>query len=175
MAVGLLVFLSGSLILAVLWRRHLARPGSHGFFRYFAFVFLIGLTLLNGRAWLVDPLAGRQLVSWALLLSSAVLALVAGRTLRRLGRPASGIEPTTALVTSGIYAYIRHPLYASLLLLTTGVWLKDVTGPSTALFVLSWASVAATALAEEKELRGQFGGAYDAYSRRTKRFFPGIW
>ncbi|MCK7540462.1 MAG: hypothetical protein MZV63_61010 [Marinilabiliales bacterium] len=34
-------------------------------------------------------------------------------------------EKTTELVTSGIYRYIRHPMYSSLLLLAWGIWLKQ--------------------------------------------------
>ena len=81
---------------------------------------------------------------------------------------------TTALVTTGIYAHIRHPLYASLLLLAAGAWLKDIGWASTGLAVAAWVATVATALAEEGELRRQFGEAYEVYSRRTRRFLPGI-
>ncbi len=36
------------------------------------------------------------------------------------------MEETTALITSGLYRYIRHPLYLSLILGGFGVMMKDI-------------------------------------------------
>jgi protein-S-isoprenylcysteine O-methyltransferase Ste14 len=103
------------------------------------------------------------------------LAAAAGRQLRVGGRPISGIEPTTELVTDGIYRYLRHPLYISLLLLVVGVWLKNVSWASTAWGVGSGVAVWVTARREEAELGAQFGEAYRAYRARTKGYVPWVW
>jgi protein-S-isoprenylcysteine O-methyltransferase Ste14 len=86
----------------------------------------------------------------------------------------TGIEPTTALVTDGIYAHVRHPLYLSLVLLAAGIWLKDVTWAAGGWAVGAVAAILATAWAEEGELVAQFGEAYRAYRRRVRAFVPGI-
>ena len=77
----------------------------------------------------------RQLASWALPLTSLLLAAHGFYLLRRVGKPDRsiedatrlGIEKTTRLVRSGAYRYIRHPLYASLLALAWGAFLKAPT------------------------------------------------
>ena len=73
------------------------------------------------------------IISWILLVTALVPLGFGVRSLTARGKPARqragepqllGFEKTTALVTSGIYAYIRHPLYSSLLLLAWGVFFK---------------------------------------------------
>jgi protein-S-isoprenylcysteine O-methyltransferase Ste14 len=80
------------------------------------------------------------------------------------------VLPTQALVTSGIYQYLRHPIYAGDVLLLFGLelalnsWL--VLGV-VAIFVVALRQ----ALAEEKLLARTFPG-YGAYCAQTKRFLP---
>jgi len=169
-----IVFVAGALGLVVIGRRHLTRPDHHGFWRVWGFIALLGLVCQNARVWFVAPWAAGQLASWSLLILSGMVAFTAGRQLRVLGRPLSGIEPTTALVTDGIYAHVRHPLYVSLLLLVVGSWLKDVTWAASGWAVAAAAAILATAWTEEKELVAQFGEAYRSYRRQVRGFIPGI-
>jgi protein-S-isoprenylcysteine O-methyltransferase Ste14 len=81
-------------------------------------------------------------------------------------------EKTTDLVTSGIFRYIRHPMYSSLLFLTWAIWLKHplwYTLP--AALAGSWL-LWLTARRDEKECLAFFGGKYGEYMKGTKRFIP---
>lgn len=80
------------------------------------------------------------------------------------------------LVTQGVYAHVRHPMYASFLL-----W-----GVTQALLIPNWIAglaglVAVLALyavrqsREETMMRDTFGAEYDAYCARTKRLVPGVF
>ncbi len=42
-------------------------PGSHGFYRFFAWELLLALFVLNVRKWFYRPFTPHQLVSWLLL------------------------------------------------------------------------------------------------------------
>ena len=114
-----------TLFLFYLSRRALRKVGSHGFYRFFAWEALLVLIFLNADAWFKDPLSWYQDISWVLLIISLILAAEGFRLLRRMGGHHAlredptlmGFEKTEHLVTSGLYAYIRHPLYGSLLLL----------------------------------------------------------
>jgi len=172
MIVELIVFLVGAAALAFVFRPYLTLPGRHEFWRLWAFVGILGLVCLNARSWFVDPGRLGQLVSWILLVLSAVLAAVAGGQLRRGGRPEGGIEPTTTLMTEGIYRYLRHPLYLSLLLLAAGVWLKSVSWASTAAAAATVLAIGQTIRAEENELEVQFGEAYSDYRARVRGIIP---
>jgi protein-S-isoprenylcysteine O-methyltransferase Ste14 len=81
-------------------------------------------------------------------------------------------EKTTALVTTGIYAYIRHPLYSSLLLLTWGIFFKVLSFPGTALTLVATTFLIATAQIDEQECIRFFGNEYQEYMQKTKRFIP---
>lgn len=77
-------------------------------------------------------------------------------------------------MTAGVFKYVRHPLYSSLLLLAWGVFLKRPSGPAGGLALCATALLVATAKAEESENRRYFGTAYDVYMRDTKMFIPFI-
>ncbi len=174
------VFVAVSIPIIWVSRRSLRYPTSHGFSRFFAFEAILALIVLNAPYWFRDPFGGRQLVSWLLL--SVSLAFVAWGfvLLRRLGgfhpaaeaSPAFEWESTGRMVTTGIYHYIRHPMYSSLLLLAWGALLKSVT--ATTLVLAAGASIAlfATAKTEEAENLARFGEEYREYMMRTRRFVP---
>ena len=84
------------------------------------------------------------------------------------------IHGSEGLVTTGLYRYIRHPLYASLILFAAGVLLKQITWVGLVLFVLTIISLILTAKVEEKEVIKKFGEAYEMYMGKTKMFIPFI-
>lgn len=84
----------------------------------------------------------------------------------------AGFEKTTALITGGIYAHIRHPLYSSLLLLAWGISFKAPSLPGVLLAHVSTTFLIATARADEAECIRFFGDEYQEYMRTTKRFIP---
>jgi protein-S-isoprenylcysteine O-methyltransferase Ste14 len=112
---------------------------------------------------------GLALAAGGLLL--AVGGLVGlGRALTPFPHPRAGAQ----LATHGIYRFVRHPVYAGLLVGALGwalAWLS-VAG------VVYWALVAVffdrKARREERWLRGRFP-EYAAYERRVRRFVPGIY
>lgn len=77
------------------------------------------------------------------------------------------------LVTEGIYAHTRNPMYLGNLMIAGGICL--VYGSpwmylgAFGFFLLVYLSITR---AEDRYLRGQFGDEYDAYCRVTNRFWP---
>ncbi len=179
---GIFVIASAAMV-RVSWRS-LGAPRSHGFYRFFGFELLFILILLNAPHWFREPLSARQLVSWALLAASLGLAIEGFRLLRKLGKPVRvtardgpllRFENTTALVTSGAYRCIRHPLYASLLAGAWGAFLKHPSLMSAGLALSASGFFVTTALAEERENLARFGPAYAAYMKTTRRFVPFVF
>lgn len=177
----LIVFVVLSAGLAYLSRASLRVPRSHGFYRFFAWEFILALVLLNIKQWFRDPLSIHQLASWFLLASTFIpgvpgihLLITQGRpeTQRRDDVPLIGIEKTTQLVTSGVFKYIRHPLYCSLFLLAWGAFFKDPSWAGGGLALAATVFLLATASVEESENIRYFGAAYRVYMRKTKMFIP---
>ena len=166
----------------ILWvsRRSLRHPRSHGFFRFFAFESILALMVLSAPRWFAHPLATWQILSWGLLSTSLVLVVWGFLNLRGQGgfRPGAEVstsfawENTGRLVTTGIYRYIRHPMYASLLFLAWGTVLKTVSPATLGLGAVASLALAATAKAEEAENVARFGQEYRDYMARTRRFVP---
>jgi protein-S-isoprenylcysteine O-methyltransferase Ste14 len=95
-----------------------------------------------------------------------------------LGRRFSGlvaIQPGHTLVTSGVYGVIRHPSYLGLLINALGWALAFRSGVGVLLTTLLVPPLLVRIRAEEKLLRDQFGGEYEAYCRRTWRLIPGLY
>ncbi|KAI9064434.1 hypothetical protein FKP32DRAFT_639816 [Trametes sanguinea] len=127
-------------------------------------------------------LAGSVLVT-----AGALLRISCHRTLGRLFQWQSTVEPDHELITIGPYAYVRHPSYTALVLLTVGTsltllspgsyahetrllttgWGKAVVGG-----LIAWLGTVTGALIlrigeEEEELQKKFGAEWRAWAKRT--------
>lgn len=115
-----------------------------------------------------------RLVGLALCAAGIGLAILARAYLDRSRQMSGSDAVIPALVTTGPYAEIRHPLYSGLLLAMLGsaiaqslLWLLPliVYGP---LFILS-------ARREEELLLREFSERYAAYRSRTKMLLPFVF
>lgn len=176
-----IIFLVGSSILIALSWKPLHHPGSHGFYRFFAWEAILALFLTNASFWFYKPFAWNQIIAWTLLLLSLMPLVFGVHSLRTRGKPAEQrdgdpslltFEKTTTLVTSGVYRYIRHPLYSSLFLLAWGIFFKSPSWLGAFLVITASLFVFATARADERECTQFFGAAYREYMKKTKRFIP---
>lgn len=170
-----------ALLLLGLSRRALRDPRSHGFFRLFAFQAILLLLWSNLPYWFVDRYAPHQLLSWSLLFTALyllghglyLLRVRGGHAPERQHEQANfAFENTARLVADGLYGYIRHPLYASLLLLTWGLFWKHPALATLPAALLGSLALVATARVEERENLRTFGEHYRDYMRRTRMFVP---
>jgi len=177
----IIVFLLGTGLLIYVSRASLRFTRSHGFYRFFAWELILVLFLLNVDVWFVNPFAWYQLIAWTLLFASLVPLISGVRALRDRGKPDGGrrkdpsllaFENTSQLVTTGVYGYIRHPLYSSLLLLTWGIFFKSPGWLGLSLSIGTTLLLLATARADEAECIRFFGEPYRDYMGRSKRFIP---
>lgn len=174
------IFLSVSILIVWYSRNALRKPDTHGFYRTFAFETILLLILLNIRYWFTKPFQWYQIVSWLLLIFSLVMVYEGFCLLKKAGDPDSSredsslidFEKTTKLVTVGVYARIRHPLYGSLLFLAWGTFFKHLSWPGLSLVMVATTFLVFTAKAEEKENLIFFGDTYRGYMKKTKMFIP---
>jgi len=155
------------------WRYAILNPRAQGPYRFVAFEGITAIVLLNYRVWFADYLSPLQIISFAALMIAAYLPLAGMLALRNYGKPGEHFEYTTELVTTGVYRFIRHPMYASLLFLAIGSYLKQpLDPPGAVIFVITVAAVLMTAKAEEQDLVAAFGERYVDYMKKTARFVP---
>jgi len=105
---------------------------------------------------------------WVLYLSHAALG--------KNWTPVLAIQKEHTLVTSGIYAYIRHPMYATHILWAIAQVLmlhNWIAGYS--FFVVMIPHYLVRVGREEKMLQDHYGQKYKDYAERTGRIFPKLW
>lgn len=153
---------------------------SHGFYRFFSWECILWLLVSNYKFWFENAFSIRQIFSWIFLFIGAYLVIAGVIWLKKAGKPAKTrdeealfeFEKTSELVDTGIFKYIRHPLYSSLIFLTWGIFLKNPTNQLFIVSVLSTAFLYSTAIFDEKECIKYFGDKYREYMKHTKRFIP---
>jgi len=166
-------------IIMVSWRT-LFNIKSHGFYRFFSWECIVWLFATNYKYWFDNPFTIEQIFSWTFLIISGYLIIVGVILMKKIGKPDKKrtqktlyqFEQTTELVEKGIFKYIRHPLYSSLLFLTWGIFLKNPTFELLFVTLLSTLFLYLTAIFDEKECIIFFGDKYTEYMKRSKRFIP---
>jgi protein-S-isoprenylcysteine O-methyltransferase Ste14 len=170
-----ILFIFGSIVIIRISIPSLRQPGSHGFYRFFAWQIILGMFFLNLDSWFDHPLAWYQILSWIFLITSLIPIIYGVIMLRTVGKPTDELEATTRLVTTGIYRILRHPLYASLFYLAIGIFFKSPSLLDGFLVVVAVAFLYATARADEAECLVKFGEEYAVYMKRTKMFIPFVF
>jgi protein-S-isoprenylcysteine O-methyltransferase Ste14 len=183
MGTGLAAFF---LALSVARRRMGGRGGEAGAKRSALSVFgiliqmlgfiVVGIGPLRVELPPTSPLALGEGAGVLLLVGFSLIAFIAAS--RAMGRNWSLVARTREdheLVTWGPFAWVRHPIYSALfvqllgLSLAFGHWRGLIIGVP-----LYWLGTWLRVIEEERLLRAEFGGDYDAYAARVKRFVPGL-
>jgi protein-S-isoprenylcysteine O-methyltransferase Ste14 len=141
-------------------------------------VLLVGLWLLGGSGDFALPfwLKGAM---WAMALGGVVLALAGlreydgsrflGTWQLRHGVGANEDEPDEPLVTAGLHAYVRHPLYTAAFLLLWGL-AQSPLGLATAVWGSLYLLIGTWF--EERKLLRRYEADYRAYRARVPAFIP---
>lgn len=117
------------------------------------------------------PTAVRAGLGAVLAILGIVIAVAGFRQFRKAGTNVRPDQPTTALVTSGVYRYSRNPLYLALTLVYAGIavaadnlWALAFLLP--ALVVMRYGVIAR----EEVYLERKFGDDYRRFKARVRRW-----
>lgn len=181
--IQVVIFFLGTISLIIISRKSFRSFKVHGFYRFFVFEFSLVLVLLNVPYWYVNSFSLQQIFSWVLLLISIYLIIQSIFFLKKMG--GSNIrendfanykfENTANLVKDGVYKYIRHPMYGSILFLCLGALLKNISVITVLLIIIIILFLILTAKVEEKENINFFGISYIEYMKKTKMFVPYIF
>lgn len=95
-------------------------------------------------------------------------------TFRGRGTPAP-IDPPRELVVTGLYRYVRNPIYVSVLIILIGylLWFKTIWMLAYAVLVFLIFHLFIT-LYEEPTLKKKFGAAYENYCKSVPRWIPRV-
>lgn len=93
-----------------------------------------------------------------------------------------GLKPTDTtslnngeLIVSGIYKYVRHPLYFGLILIGLGVFLLFPAKAIAVTIAIMYLYIIIGSKLEERKLINEFGNHYIEYSKNVKALIPFIY
>jgi protein-S-isoprenylcysteine O-methyltransferase Ste14 len=111
------------------------------------------------------------LISTLLLFVGNAIAVYA---LTHLGRSFSIMPEARGLVTSGLYRYVRHPLYIAEMVASLGTVLQFLSG-WTALILAVQVTFQLRRMRNEERVLMRIFPEYAAYREKTARIIPGIY
>ncbi len=119
--------------------------------------------------------AAMYAASVVLMVGGLIVAVVARRTLAGNWSSAVALKKGHELITTGIYQYVRHPIYTGFGLMFVGTTLgTDTLGAAIGFLIVAlgtWLK-----LKEEEALMAEhFPEQYPQYRMRTKRLIPFVW
>jgi len=118
--------------------------------------------------WLFAPKPPLAVAGWTLVVAGA-LVFVVGHV--HIGTPAGRPTMRDALVRRGLYAYVRHPIYAGSLALILGLALLHPTPTFISAAAVGTAWLLIQARIEERDLIQRLP-EYRGYMRQVPRFVP---
>lgn len=123
----------------------------------------------------MQPPRGPVALGFALTLAGLLLALAARAAIGRNWSGSIALKERHELVQRGPYAYVRHPIYAAILLMYLGTALAVGHVATSIGFAVVLVSFVAKLKREEDLMRRTFPDAHPAYERRVKRLVPFIY
>jgi protein-S-isoprenylcysteine O-methyltransferase Ste14 len=115
-------------------------------------------------------------IGWGviMLVAGLLMTVIGRRTLLRHGTNVNPLQPTTALVTEGIFRRTRNPLYVGIIITQYAVALIFGLDWLLLLILPNWTVLHfAVVTREERYLEGKFGDAYRRYKQRVPRYLLG--
>lgn len=135
-------------------------------------------TVITALALSTKGEVGMTALGWAgalLFVSGVGFRLIAIRTLGRFYSHRVRLAGDQKVVTSGPYAFVRHPAYAGMLIAHLGVVLFFFSWPALAVFgVVFVPAVVARIVVEERALEQALEG-YREFQRGRARLLPRVW
>ncbi len=117
----------------------------------------------------IDPV--HWIVAGSLIVIGLALAAAGIRNFSRARTPVPTNQPTRALVTTGIHAWTRNPIYVGMFLMYGGIGMA-MRSPSILILALPLAIAMRYGVVarEEAYLERHFGDAYRDYKARVRRW-----
>jgi len=132
----------------------------------------------SGLGGLMRPLLSTPWISWAGVALVAIGLGLAGWARFHLGRFWSGrvtLKEDHAIIRTGPYRIVRHPIYTGLVMAIAGTGLAQSTVAALAGLVLIVIGLIIKIRQEEQLLTDHFGAAYEAYRTDVRALIPYVW
>jgi len=138
-------------------------------------VFFLGIAIMAAlNHWapgprLIDPPLTR--LGWIPIALGLVIAVMARNQFRRAGTTIKPFQESSALVTDGMFAFSRNPMYVCLTAALVGVFvLFGTLTPVLVVPAFVWVIRSRFIAVEERMMEDAFGDTYRSYKDRVRRW-----
>lgn len=134
------------------------------------------LILLGAGAQSILPLGlgipeSAEIFGYVLVFFGVAIAILVNSSFKRVGTAIEPWKPTTSIVTTGIYAWSRNPIYAGFCLINIGIGVANNSFWIFISFIPAAALLYYVAIAkEEAYLEEKFGDEYREYKKKVRRW-----
>jgi len=116
-------------------------------------------------------MADRVVFGFLLIAIGCTLAILGKINFDRAGTQVNPFKPTSAMVTTGVYAYLRNPMYVGLAFIVGGI--AVALASDWTLVMLAGAALVVhfgVVKREERYMTAKFGDDYLAYRKKVSRY-----
>lgn len=136
----------------------------------------LGLARLNPLAFQILPaMPIINLAAALFVLAGLIIAILARRGLADNWSREVAIKQDHELITTGLYRYVRNPIYSGILLMTLGTALSFGTLSACVGLLIVLLGIYLKLHDEESILTEHFGSQYESYRKQTKALIPFVW
>ena len=177
---GLYWFISSSSVKSTQETRGWLAGNWHGIFLLIGGLFLsnlpflakVGVSISSLTILLIPSSIVINVVIIVFAVTGLIVAMIARRTLAGNWSRAVAFKEDHELITTGLYHYVRHPIYTGVLLMILATALSVGTLSAGIGFVIIVLGLWFKLRAEEEILTKHFPKEYSAYKDRTKALIP---
>lgn len=136
---------------------------------------ILGLGVLLVFSLPLASLATNTLIGPVITSIGFILIILAFRAFNL--REFLGFQPETQseLVVSGMYRFVRHPLYFGTLIFIAGLYLLFPTKSMLFVLIISYVYIWIGSRLEEQKLRDLYRESYTAYAQKVKSLIPYVY
>lgn len=124
---------------------------------------------------LFPPSTLMNILAALLVVAGLIVAIIARKTLADNWSRSVAIKEGHELITTGLYNYIRNPIYTGILMMALGTVLSDIALSACVGFLIVVLVIFLKLRGEEKILPRNFSAQYLDYEQRTKALIPFVW
>ena len=121
--------------------------------------------------WFIEPYLIVKYISIAFAIIGVIIFFIAIIQLDKNLTPFPTPKSNGTLIQSGLYKYIRHPVYSGIILTSLGFGIYNGIVWRIGIGIMLWILFYFKSIYEEKMLSGRFT-EYEEYVKKTNRFFP---
>ena len=121
----------------------------------------------HGKVGIQLDITALQIIGLVILVIGSTVVIAAFAALKRKGKPESGWENTTVIISSEIFRVVRHPLYLGTAIVATGLALIFQSIPTTILGIVTIFCCWMASRKEDAFNADKFGDNYKEYMEKV--------